>query len=218
MKRLQIAVLTLMLISGYLSAAEMPRDNNNKIVVNLDTSEVLVNAFVAPMLFIRENVHVPWDTLDDLKAAEPKKRHAASVFRAFLPDEPVAVGAIWRITPEDGILTLLKQLHPNPQMMTGESAGAWASLCAYNAEFAKIVFRIHAQFVLEHAHVGSEDGWLTPSQFTGNSLLRVTMGKSHSSRCMFLKEQSTLMSVGHTKTSITLCIQKVLSAREWNSA
>lgn len=177
MKRIQIGVLTLILISGYLSAAEPPRENNNKIVINLDTSEVLVNAFVAPMRFIRANARVPWDTLDNLRAAEPEKQHAASVFRAFLPNAPVSVGALWRIEQQDGILTLLEQLHPNPQMIRGDSEGAWASLRAYNADFTEIVFRIHAQFVLEHPQVGFEDGWLTPSQFTGKLVIARNNGK-----------------------------------------
>ena len=40
----------------------------------------------------------------------------------------------------------------------------WACLRAYNAEFADIVFRIHAEFRLAN-------GWFTPSQFTGNLVI-----------------------------------------------
>ena len=51
-------------------------------------------------------------------------------------------------------------MHLNP----GDSLGEWACLRAYNAEFADIVFRIHAEFKLEN-------GWFTPSQFTGNLVI-----------------------------------------------
>jgi hypothetical protein len=177
MKRLQIWVITLILISGYVSADEPPTDNNNKIVINLNTSEVSVSAFVEPIAFIRDNLRVPWDALNNLQASEPEKRHAASVFRAFLPNEPVSVGALWRIEPQDGILALLKQLHPNPQMIRGDSKGAWACLRAYNAEFAEIVFRIHAQFVLEPPQAVFKDSWLTPSQFAGKLVIERNRGR-----------------------------------------
>ena len=98
---------------------------------------------------------------------------------------PVLVHELWKIEPHDGILALLKQLHPNPQMDmvidSGDSRGAWACLRAYNAQFAEIAFRIHAHFVLE-------DGFFTPSQFAGKLIIAVTMGKSLSSKCTFLKE------------------------------
>ena len=175
MKTLHVGVFILILISGYLSADEPPINNNNEIVLNLDTaSEVLVNAFIDPIEFTRYHFHVEWDTLANLRAAEPEKRHAASVFRAFLPDGSVSVGELWKIELHDGILTLLKQLHPNPQMDmvidSGDSRGAWACLRAYNAQFAEIAFRIHVHFVLE-------DGFFTPSQFAGKLIIARNDGK-----------------------------------------
>ena len=47
---------------------------------------------------------------------------------------------------------------------SGDSGGLWACLRAYNDESAEIVFRIHAEFVLE-------DGRFTPSQFTGHLVI-----------------------------------------------
>lgn len=183
MKILHVGVFILILISGYLSADEPPINNNNEIVLNLDTaSEVLVNAFIDPIEFTRYDFHVEWDTLANLRAAEPEKRHAASVFRAFLPDGSVSVGELWKIELHDGILTLLKQLHPNPQMDmvidSGDSRGAWACLRAYNAQFAEIVFRIHAQFVLgDGLSAPSEGGLFTPSQFAGKLIITRNDGK-----------------------------------------
>ena len=175
MKTLLVGVLILILVSGYLNADEPPTNSDSGIVLKLDTrSEVLVNAFIAPIEFTRYNFHVEWDTLVHLRAAEPEKLHPASVFHAFLPDGPVSVGELWRIESHDGILALLKQLHPNPQMKmhinSGDSRGAWVCLRAYNAQFAEIVFRIHAQFVLE-------DGLFTPSQFAGKLIIARNDGK-----------------------------------------
>ena len=44
--------------------------------------------------------------------------------------------------------------------MGADSYGLWACLRAYNDAFAEILFRIHAEFVLEK-------GWFAPSQFAG---------------------------------------------------
>ena len=175
MKTLHVGIFILILISGHLNADEPLTNNNSRIVLNLDAaSEVLVNAFIDPIEFTRYDFHVEWDTLANLRAAEPEKRHAASVFRAFLPKGSVSVGELWKIEPHDGILALLKQLHPNPQMDmvidSGDSRGAWACLRAYNAQFAEIAFRIHAHFVLE-------DGFFTPSQFAGKLIIARNDGK-----------------------------------------
>ncbi len=64
------------------------------------------------------------------------------------------------------MLTLLRQLHPDPrlEMDAEDSQGLWACLRAYNDRFAEIQFRIHAEFKLK-------DGWFTPSQFKGNLII-----------------------------------------------
>ena len=164
MKTLSVALLVLIVMSGQLNA-----DNhsaaNNKITLNLDdTSEILVTGFIAPIEYTGSNFHVEWDELANLRVAKPEKRYQASVFRAFLPDKAVSIGDLWRIE-EEGALELLKQLHPNPSLKMhinmGDSRGLWACLRAYNDQYADIVFRIHAEFVLEN-------GWFTPSQFTGH--------------------------------------------------
>ena len=103
----------------------------------------------------------------NLRVAEPEKQYPVTVFHAFLPDKAVSVGDLWQIEKE-GVLELLKQLHPNPNLdmhiNVGDSLGLWACLRAYNDEFADIVFRIHAEFKLK-------DGWFTPSQFTGHLVI-----------------------------------------------
>ena len=137
---------------------------NNKITLNLaGDAEVSVKGFIAPIEYTQRNYHVDWDELANLKAAEPEKHYPASVFQAFLPQEPVSVGECWQIE-EEAALTLLRQLSPNPQLELeiggADSFGLWACLRAYNDKFAEILFRIHAEFVLEK-------GWFAPSQFAG---------------------------------------------------
>ncbi|MCY4569217.1 MAG: hypothetical protein OXD49_13010 [Candidatus Poribacteria bacterium] len=137
----------------------------NKIALNLDRdAQVSVKGFIAPIEYTQYNFHVKWDELANLQVAEPEKQYPTSIFQAFLPPESVSVGECWEIR-EEGALELLKQLHPNPSLdlhiNNGDSYGLWACLRAYNDKFAEILFRIHAEFVLEN-------GWFTPSQFAGH--------------------------------------------------
>ena len=151
-------------MSGQLNA-DNHSATKNKITLNFDdTSEILVKGFIAPIEYTQYSFHVEWDELANLRVAEPEKRYLTSVFRAFLPDKAVSVGDLWQIE-EKGALELLNQLHPNASLNMhinpGDSHGLWACLRAYNDQFADIVFRIHAEFVLDN-------GWFTPSQFAGH--------------------------------------------------
>lgn len=139
----------------------------NKITLNLDgNAEVNVKGFIAPIEYTQYNYHVEWDELANLRVAEPEKQYPASVFQAFLSSEPVSVGDCWQI--EAGALELLRQLHPNPRLdldiNNGDSLGLWACLRAYNDEVAEVVFRIHAELVIE-------GGRFTPSQFAGHLVI-----------------------------------------------
>ncbi|RKU24305.1 hypothetical protein C6503_01125 [Candidatus Poribacteria bacterium] len=141
---------------------------NNKIALNLDgDAEVSVKGFIAPIEYTQRNYHVDWDELANLKPAEPEKQYPASVFQAFLPSAPVSVGECWQIE-EEGALKLLRQLSLNPQLgldvAGADSFGLWACLRAYNDAFAEILFRIHAEFVLEK-------GYFAPSQFAGHVVI-----------------------------------------------
>ena len=167
MRTLTIGSLIFVMMSAQLNA-----DNHsvphNKITLSLDNaSEVSLKGFIAPVEYTQYNFHVEWDALANLRVAEPEKRHPASVFRAFLPDKAVAAGDLWQVK-EEGALTLLRQLNPNPRfnldVNNGDSYGLWACLRAYNDAFAEIVFRIHAEFVLN-------DGRFTPSQFKGHLVI-----------------------------------------------
>ena len=140
----------------------------NKITLNLDSeATVNVKGFIAPIEYTQYNFHVEWDELANFRVAEPEKQYPVSIFHGFLPKKAVSVGALWEIE-HAGVLELLKQLHAEPHLdMHGDSrdsCGLWACLRAYNAEFADIVFRIHAEFALPN-------GWFTPSQFAGHLVI-----------------------------------------------
>ena len=167
MKTLTVAVLIVIIMSGQLNA-DNHSATKNKITLKLDdTSEVFVKGYIAPVEESLSDTFKQWDELVNLRVAEPEKQHPASVFHAFLPKNPVSVGDLW-VPDMTGIVTLLKQLHPNPNFFlhinAGDSFGLWACLRAYNEQYADIVFRIHAEFKLE-------TGWFTPSQFTGHLVI-----------------------------------------------
>ena len=196
MKKLGIGnfLISVLFLPYWGFAADTPTANRIVLTLNND-SEVHVKGFIAPIAYTQSNFHVEWEELANLRVVEPEKRYPTSVFRAFLPTEAglrrgrgegffqrlqrllrenptrygnsVSVGEVWQIE-QAGLLTLLRQLHPNPRLDMhinwGDSRGAWACLRAYNAEFADIVFRVHAEFRLV-------DGWFTASQFTGHLVI-----------------------------------------------
>ncbi len=167
MKILAIGLLTLVMMSGQLNADDHSAANK-KITLKLDsTSEVLVKGFIAPIGDTVSHDFKDWDALTNLRVAEPEKRHSTSVFQSFVPNKPISVGELW-VPDMTGIVTLLKQLHPNPNLLmhinAGDSLGLWACLRAYNEQYADIVFRIHAEFAFK-------DGWFTPSLFTGHLVI-----------------------------------------------
>lgn len=140
----------------------------NKITLNLKNDEkVSVKGFVAPIEYTLSHFHIEWDALANLHVTEPEKEHPTSIFQSFLPTKAVSIGECWQIE-EEGVMELLQQLNPEPnldmEMDNGDSYGLWACLRAYNDRFADIQFRIHADFKLE-------DGWFTPSQFKGNLII-----------------------------------------------
>ena len=195
MKILTVGFLILVVMSGQLNA-DNHSTANNKITLNLDgTSEVLVEGFIAPIEYTQYGFHVEWDELANLRVAEPEKRHPTSVFHAFLPPTAVSVGDIWKIE-EEGALELLRQLYPKPNldiiMNSGDSRGLWACLRAYNDKFAEIVFRIHAEFILE-------DGRFTPSQFAGHLVIDRIKEKVASFK-MYVPEGVLNFDVGRNST------------------
>ncbi len=90
--------------------------NGEKVLLTIeDTSQISVNAFIAPIEITINNFHLEWDALANLRENEPEKQHPTTVFQAFLPDKPVSVGELWKINAE-GILPLLQQLLPKTKV------------------------------------------------------------------------------------------------------
>lgn len=140
----------------------------NKIKLNLSSNEkISIKGFIAPIEDMKPNFHEEWDALGNMRVNEQEKEYHTSVFDAFLPNDPIAIGECWQIE-ETGVLELLKQLNPNPNLdmhiNIGDSKGMWACLRAYNDQFVHIMFRIHAVFQLE-------DGWFTPSHLAGDLMV-----------------------------------------------
>ena len=137
-----------------------------KIQLELNGPEpIVVNACISPIEFSTGGFHVDWESLATLREVEPQKNYPASTFRGFLPPKAVAVGEHWEIDLKT-TLQLLKQLAEKPRlkMRIGNAGGQWASLRAYDDDYAEIVFRIHATFVFK-------DGRFTPSQFAGSLII-----------------------------------------------
>ena len=126
---------------------------------------IIINASIPPIEFTTAGFHVDWESLATMREVEPQKSYPISTLRGFLPLKAVAVGEHWEINPET-VLELLKQFTENPRLESwiGDDEGKWASLRAYNDDYAEIVFRIHAVFAWK-------DGFFTPSQFAGSLII-----------------------------------------------
>ena len=125
----------------------------------------------------------------DLSPAHPSQEYEADAFKAFFPKGNAAVGHVWELDTNE-VIPFLRQFHPgataemhaNPggefvlegfgttliRLTVGlESNGAFACLRALSPTYAEIVFRIHAEFLLDK----DADAYFTPSQFTGRLIL-----------------------------------------------
>jgi hypothetical protein len=146
------------------SSGASPANVNAAGLTIAEASELRVDAFWDPIKDSMSDFHRKWDELAKLRPAVPSKSYPGSDFRAFLPRGPAMVGDVWDLK-EEGLLTFLRQFHPGATLKlhinTGDSLGAYACLRRLNDEYAEIVFRVHAEFVLR-------DGFFTPGQFTGS--------------------------------------------------
>jgi hypothetical protein len=129
-----------------------------------EASELRVDAFWDPINDSMYDFHRKWDELAKLRPAVPSTSYPGSAFKAFLPPGPANVGDVWNLK-EEGLLTFLRQFHLGATLKlhinNGDSPGAYACLRRLSENYAEIVFRVHAEFVLR-------DGFFTPGQFTGS--------------------------------------------------
>lgn len=122
-----------------------------------------------------EPVNMEWEQALELfnpKPAHPLKKYSQTDFQVFLPPSTANVGDIWELDPK-GILPFLCQFHSGATTeitvsshRTPKSDGAKACLRAISPNYVEIVFRIHAQFVLDASGIR-----LLPSQFAGRLVL-----------------------------------------------
>ena len=107
----------------------------------------------------------------------PLKDYNTADFRVFLPPSSANVGDIWDLDSEE-ILHFFYQFHPGARTDfrvystkrgtygSKGKKGAKACLRALSPEYAEIVFRIHALFVLN-----GPDARFTPAQFAGRLVI-----------------------------------------------
>ena len=179
-KSISLCLCLALFFSGCAISSDM--GGTKKIRLTLAGPEQIpVQASIAPITSSTGDFHLKWKSLANLREVERHRDHPRSVFQGFLPKKAVSVGEAWKIDRE-AALQLLKQLAKKPQFemhispgtikikigktfeIGGDTDGLWALLRAYNDTYAEIVFRIHAEFILE-------DGFFTPSQFAGRLIL-----------------------------------------------
>ena len=107
-----------------------------------------------------------WLALFNPKPAYPLKDYRTADFQAFLSPSTANVGDVWDLDP-DGILPFLRQFHPGATQKEAK-----ACLRALSSEYADIVFRIHARFILD-ASIGA---YLRPAQFAGHLVINLNSG------------------------------------------
>jgi len=113
--------------------------------------------------------------LTESTVAAEQATYDAHALSAFLPEEIGAPGQMWSIDPERAA-AFLKQLHPavstafdtyhQPYGRRPGPAGAFGILRAVSAEHLEILFRLHAEFVLEEGSL-----LYTPACFLGRMVV-----------------------------------------------
>ena len=131
---------------------------------------------------------------NNLSPAHPTQEYEIDAFKAFFPKGSVPVGHVWELDMNE-VLPFLRQFHSgatgemhiNPGgeaaieifgrrivlIKVGlESEGAFACLRALSPTHAEIIFRIHAEFLLDK----EAGAYFTPAQFTGRFILNRNNG------------------------------------------
>ncbi len=123
----------------------------------------------------QEPVDMTWEEWLELfnpGPAQPLKHYSTTDFQAFLPPSTVNVGDVWDLDPER-MLPFLHQFHRGAAMnLRHGQNGAKACLRATSSEYADIVFRIHARFILD----ASISAYLRPAQFAGHLVINRNSG------------------------------------------
>ena len=131
-----------------------------------------------------------WLKLFNPGPAQPLKHYSTADFQVFFPPSTANVGDVWDLDP-DGILPFLRQFHPGATQKEAK-----ACLWALSPEYADIVFRIHARFILD-ASIGA---YWRPAQFAGHLIIN----RNNGTICQFtlsLPSRNSNVDIGAFRTN-----------------
>ena len=191
-----VLVVSIIGISISLQSCATNKINLRK---TLDTTETLqVQAYWDPIADASLGLpdHSPKHAalFKNLSPAHVSQEYDVDAFKAFFPKRSVPVGHVWELDMNE-VLPFLRQFHSgatgemhiNPggesvieifgkrivlEKVGLESEGAFACLRALSPTYAEIVFKIHAEFVLDK----EARAYFTPAQFTGRLILNRNNG------------------------------------------
>ena len=174
-------------ISQKVSTSDTQGDSSNR------SKTVQVDAYWTPIADAALNSPKHAALFNNLSPAHPSQVYETDAFRVFFPKESFTVGNLWKLDVKN-IIPFLRQFHPgataemhnNPgtefvlqffdltlfRSSSFESEGAYACIRAVSPTYAEIVFRIHAEFLLDR----EAGAYFTPGQFTGRLILNRKYG------------------------------------------
>ena len=174
-------------ISQKVSTSDTQGDTSNR------NKTIQVDAYWTPIVDAAVNSPKHAALFNNLSPAHPSQEYKMDAFSVFFPKENFTVGNLWKLDAKK-IIPFLRQFHPgataemhnNPgtefvleffgltlfRSSTFESEGAYACLRAVSPTYAEIVFRIHAEFLLDR----KAGAYFTPGQFTGRLILNRKYG------------------------------------------
>ena len=154
---------------------------------------IQVDAYWAPIADTALNSPKHAALFHNLSPTHPSQEYGTDAFSVFFPKKSFTVGHLWTLDAKN-IILFLRQFHPgataemhnNPgtefvlevfgltlfRSSRFESEGAYACIRAVSPNYVEIVFRIHAEFLLD----GEADAYFTPAQFTGRLILNRKYG------------------------------------------
>ena len=169
-------------ISQKVSTSDTQGDSENR------NKTIQVDAYWTPIADTALNSPRHAALFNNLTPAHPSQEYGTDAFSVFFPKESFTVGNLWELDVKN-IIPFLRQFHPgataemhnNPgiefvleffgltlfRSSSFESEGAYACLRAVSPTYAEIVFRIHAEFLLDR----EAGAYFTPGQFTGRLIL-----------------------------------------------
>lgn len=188
-------------VSQKVSTSDTQGDSPNR------NKTIQVDAYWAPTADAALNSPKRAALFKNLSPAHPSQEYGTDAFRVFFPKESFTVGHLWKLDAKD-IIPFLRQFHPgataemhkNPDAefvveffgwtlfssSRLEAEGAYACLRAVSSTYAEIVFRIHAEFLLDRA----AGAYFTPRQFTGHLILNRKSGTIREFR-LYLPSRNT---------------------------